>query len=115
MIDRAVTRLAAAGFADQAERLAAADVERHVVDGRRLAAVREAEHRAEVLDAEAAGRSDVDFTVLAEHAPERVGNFAQRRAGLDGGDDGRHEIRAIRAAALHSVQCAPARPPRRAL
>jgi hypothetical protein len=45
--------LAAAGLADEAERLARLNGKRHVVNGRGLAAVREAEHRAEVFDAEA--------------------------------------------------------------
>ena len=51
-------RLAAAGLADEAERLAPADAERHVVDRRRVdaaeAAIRRAQrkHRAQVLDLE---------------------------------------------------------------
>src|SRR6476469_6751757 len=53
------------------------------------------------------GASGADFTVLAEHSPESIGNFAERGAGVDGGDDGWHEIRAIPRRALHSVQCAP--------
>ena len=91
-------RLAAAGFADEPERFAAADRERHVVDGRGLAAVREREHRAEALDARARrAASGVDVTVFAEHAAQRVGDFAERRARFDRRDDGRHEVRCRRA------------------
>ena len=45
--------LAAAGLAHQTERLARLNGQRHVVDGRGFAPVREPEHRAEVFDAEA--------------------------------------------------------------
>src|SRR5690606_25686539 len=37
--------------------------------------------------------SDQEFTVLSEHAAQRVGDFAQRRPGFDGGDDRRHQVR----------------------
>src|SRR5258706_5628915 len=40
-------------------------------------------------------RSDIYLPMLAEDAPQRVGDFAERRARLDRGNDGRDEISAV--------------------
>ena len=95
-------RLAAAGFADEAERLAAADRERHRVDRRGFAS---AVH-GNTVRRPSTRRSGVPsagcVTVLAKHAPHRVGDFAERRPRLDGRQHGRHEVRSIARRLFHA-------------
>ena len=96
-------RLAAARFADQPERLALADLERHIVHrDDRLA--RHVEHRGEILNRQhrvihsPAHAPQVctllkrHFPVFAKHDAQRISDFADRGRSFDRRDDRRHQI-----------------------
>ena len=71
----------------------------------------------QILDVEQRSRHHIGALILAEDAAQRVGDLAEGRALLDGGDDRRHQIvaaarrlrRRRRAPAATPVRCAPAR------
>src|SRR6476659_8970523 len=54
--------------------------------------------------ASSAAVSDIDLGVLPEHGAERVGDLADRRAGLDRTDDGRHEVVGTPGDRLHELE-----------
>ena len=70
-------------------------------DGRSKTVVRSLDAQQRIGHHRMHGQSHVDHSTrvleLAEHRAHRVGDLADRRARLDGGDDRRHEVGAARA------------------
>ena len=80
------------------------DRERHVVDGGRLATVRQDEHGAQVLDVEERACSRNCSRCSPKTLPKHVGYLAERRVRFHGGDDDGDEVVAATGGVLDARQ-----------